>query len=307
MGTSRVTQQLLNTRVLNNLTQQQRAILRLQEQLATGRRVNRPSDDPLAARRALAAQNEIAKNEQYVSNITTARPGLIETETAMRTVVDALQRANELTLQGASSTNSQVQRDQIASEINQVLESMLSQANHITNDRFIFGGTRTGSEPFVATRAGNGEISSVDYVGDNEAIQLEISDGVRVDVNETGQRVFGQTIPGTEDIFQVLIDTRDNLRAGDLNALQERLGEIDRAQDQVLVAVARVGAVQNRMDKTEENLYTISVQLEQVISENVEADLATVIVELNAQTNAFQASLNAGARVIQPSLLDFVR
>lgn len=307
MGTARVTQQLLTGRVLHNLNTQQRAILRLQEQLATGRRVNAPSDDPLASRRALAAQTEIAKNAQYISNISTARPGLIETETALRTVVDGLQRSNELTLQGASGTNSQVQRDQIASEINQILESMLAQSNHITNDRYIFGGARTGEAPFVAARDGSGEITSVAYIGDDASIQLEISDGVRVNINESGQRTFLPSIPGTEDIFQTLINIRENLRGGDLNGLQARLGELDRAQDQVLVAVARIGAVQNRMDTTEANLYTISGQLEQVLSDNLDADFAEVMIELNAQSNAFQASLNAGARVIQPSLLDFIR
>jgi flagellar hook-associated protein 3 FlgL len=307
MGTARVTQQLLVTRVLNNLTQQQRSILRLQEQLATGRRINNPSDDPLVARRALRAQAGISRNAQYISNLSTSRPGLVETETALRTVIDVLQRTMELTLQGASGTNSQVQRDQIASEVNQILESVLVQSNHVTNDRYIFGGHRTGTEPFVPTRGAAGEISAVSYQGDNNFIQLEIGDGVRLDVNETGQRAFQQTIPGSEDIFQMLIAIRDNLRSGDVNGLQTRLSELDRSQDQILVSVARIGAVQNRLDATEANLRTISIQLEQVLSDNLDADFAEVIVELNAQSNAFQASLNAGARVIQPSLLDFIR
>ncbi|MBI2433656.1 MAG: flagellar hook-associated protein FlgL [Candidatus Hydrogenedentes bacterium] len=306
MGSVRITQQLLVSRVLNNLNDQQRRILALQDQLSTGQRVNQPSDDPLAARRAIAAQAEIAKNEQYLTNISNAGPGLTETETALLTVVDILQRANELALQGASGAIDSEQRDQIATEINQLLESMLVQGNQTANGRYLFGGSRTLDAPFVATRDGSGEITAVAYEGNDTKVSIEISEGVRVEVNETGEDVFTQTISGTVDIFQTLIDSRDNLRADDLDALQTRLAELDLAQDQVLVAVSRVGAVQNRLDDTEANLSTISVQLEQVISDNIDADLAEVIVELNAQSNAFQASLSAAARVIQPSLLQFL-
>jgi len=307
MGTIRVTQRMLVNRVLNNLNYQSRRILQLQEQLSTGQRVNRPSDDPLAARRAVNAQTEVTKNDQYQTNISTVGPQLSESETSLMTVVDLIQRANELTLQGASDTNGQTQRDEIAIEINQVLEAVLVQSNHVTNGRFVFGGTRTLNQPFTVTRDANGEITSVTYEGNDEHFEIEISEGVRVIVNETGEDVFLQTSPATTDIFQTLIDIRDNLRAGDVNALTTRLEELGRAQDQLLVAGARLGAVQNRIERVDSNLQDITLQMEQVISDNIDADFADVILNLNAQSNAFQASLNAGARVIQPSLLDFLQ
>lgn len=306
MASIRVTQQILINRALNNLSDQSRRIMNLQEQLATGLAVNRPSDNPLAMRRAINARAEITKNEQYLTNITSISPYQSETESTIMTVVNIVHRANELVLQGASDTNAQTQRDQIAIEINQLLESTLNQSNHITNGRYIFGGTRTQAPPFVAARNADGEITAVTYEGNNERISVEVSDRVRIPVNETGSDVFLQTIPGTTDLFQTLIDLRENLRAGNTNALTNQMTELNKALDQLIIATTRVGAIQNRFEQIDANLRDISQQLELVYSDSIDADFAEVIIQLNAQTNAFQAALTAAARVIQPSLLDYI-
>ncbi len=307
MGAVRTTQRLLIDRVLSDLSLQQREILRLQEQLSTGQKVNRPSDDSLATRRAVSARSEIARNEQYITNISSAGPLSLETESALRTTIDVIQRVRELTLQGASGTNAQLQRDEIAIEIDQLLEGLLVEGNKVSNGRFVFGGTVTLSEPFEATRGGDGRISSVDYVGNDEIFSIEIQDGVRVAANEPGSSVFIDAGAGGSDIFQVFIDIRDNLEAGNVGALETRLDELSDAQDQILVATARIGATQNRLERVQSNLEDINQQLLEVIADNIDADFGETIVELNAQNNSLQASLNASARVIQPSLLAFLQ
>lgn len=306
MGAVRTTQRLLINRVLNDLSIQQRRILKLQEELSTGQVVNRPSDDSLATRRAIDARAEIAKNEQYITNISNLVPGLIETDSSLQTTIDVIQRAQELTLQGASGTNGDLQREEIAIEVNQLLEALLVESNRESNGRFIFGGTVTQTKPFVETRDANGEISAITNVGNSEIRNIEIQEGIRVAGNEPGSLVFTSAGTSGADIFQTLIDIRDNLRAGDLNALQTRLTELGTAQDQVLISTARVGATQNRVERVEANLEDINLQLLEVIADNIDADFAETIVELNAQSNALQASLDASARVIQPSLLNFL-
>lgn len=307
MGAIRVTQRILVDRVMQNITDQQRKILELQTQLATGLRVNNLSDDPLAARRAVNAQTEIRKNDQYLVNISTTSSSLVETETSILSTVDLVQRVRELALQGNNSTNQQPQRDQIANEIDQLIESLLVEGNHITNGRYIFGGTRTNNPPFVATRGANGDIASVAYQGNNERFQIEISDGVRVNGNEPGSALFTAAQPGSVDIFQVFLDLRDNLRSGNVGALEGGLTDLNTAEDQLLLSTSRVGALQNRFEKVDANLRDITIQLRQVISDNIDADFAEVTLNLNAQSNAFQAALSAGARVIQPSLLSFIQ
>lgn len=306
MGAVRTTQRLLIDRVLNNLTLQQRRVLVLQEQLATGQLVNRPSDDTLATRRAVSARTEVTKNEQYLTNISSLGPGLRETETSLTTIVDVVQRTRELTLQGATGTNDQLQRDQLAIEINQLLESTLVESNHVSNGRFIFGGTVTKSAPFVPIRDANNDITSVDYAGNDQTFRLEIQDGIQVDANEPGSRVFTAAGVRGADLFQTLIDIRDNLRSGNSGGLQTGLDELSSAQEQLLISVARVGSIQNRVEQVDSNLQDINLQLLRVISDNIDADYAQTLLELNAQSNSLEASLNAGARVIQPSLLNFL-
>jgi len=307
MGAVRTTQRLLIDRVLNDLARQQRRILGLQEQLSTGRKVNRPSDNSLATRRAVSAQSEISRNEQYLTNISTARPGLSETEATVMTSVDIIQRARELTLQGATGTNSQLQREQIAIEVDQLIESLLAGANRVSNERYIFGGTVTKTAPFEAARDANGRIAGVNYLGNNQTFSIEIQDGITVAANEPGSTVFTAAGAGGADIFQTLIDIRENLLAGDPGALATRLDELSNAQDQLLISLARLGSVQNRIERVDVNLQDINLRLLEVLADNIDADFAETIVELNAQTNALQASLDASARVIQPSLLNFLQ
>jgi flagellar hook-associated protein 3 FlgL len=286
------------------LQDQNRTLLGIQEQLSTGRRIVHLSDDPLNARIAVATRTTIGKNEQFIRNISATGPQLLETASNIQGMGDVLQRIRELTLQGANGTNSQDDLNAIAAEVDQLLEHVLNVSNHETNGRHIFGGTRTDAKPFVETRNAAGTITSVAYVGNSEFIEIAVSDGVDVTINEPGDRVF----QGSVDIHQLLIDIRDNLQSGDQASLQTtRLAEIDLADEQLLSALSRVGAVDNRLDRISNSTLDFNVQLEETLSEAVDADFAEVIVNLNSQSNAYQAALNATARVIQPSLLDFIR
>ena len=304
MGAFRVTQGMMVTRSLNDLNFQTRRLLQLQERLSTGLKVNNPSDDPLAARRAVNIRGVISKQEQYLNNVSSTGQQLLESTTSLQTAISALQRVRDLTLQGANGTNSQVQMNQIAIEVNQLLESVFVEANHQTNGRYVFGGTRTLTAPFVATRDANNQITSATYAGNDENIEVAVTDGISVKINETGQRAF----LSTQDIIKTLIDVRDNLLAGDKTSLQtERLTELVDAQNQLLISVAALGATQNRMDSLTFNGEAYVQQLRVALSDSIDADYAETVVNLNAQTNAYQAALNSTARVIQPTLLDFLR
>lgn len=303
MGSMRVTQGMMITRSLNDLNRITRRLFALQEELATGQKVNSPSDDPLAARRAVSIQTQIGINQQYITNISTASPQLTESSSSIQTVISILQRVNELTIEGANGTLSQTQLDQIAVEVDQLLENVLTEANHETNGRYIFAGTRTLSTPFVATRDGNGRITAVTYNGNDETIEIQAAAGALVQINESGVNAF----QSDQDVFQLLIDIRDNLYAGDQAALQgQRLAELKTALEQLLASLAKLGAVENRLDRMTINLEDNVTELQDTLSDNIDADYAQTVLNLNAQTNAYTAALNATARVIQPSLLDFI-
>ena len=145
MSYSRVTQQLLTNRAISDLQNQTRELIALQRQLSTGQRINAPSDDPIDARRAIDTRTQIQKTTQHVDNIAMATTTLDETSSIVGQIQQAVGRAYELTLQASNDTNTDEQLSYIAEEINQILETVLTNANHQTNDRYIFGGTRTSS------------------------------------------------------------------------------------------------------------------------------------------------------------------
>jgi flagellar hook-associated protein 3 FlgL len=154
------------------------------------------------------------------------------------------------------------------------------------------------------TRDVNGDITAVTYQGNSERIPVTIGDGAQVFSNEPGSTVF----QSAQDAFQTLIDIRNNMLAGDRTSLQnQRLAELDTIRIQLGQAQARIGSTQNRLTDAEAELEDFDVQLRQLLSDSIDADLAEVVINLNAQSNAFQAALQAAADVIQPSLLDFLR
>ena len=303
MGTLRVTQQVITTRVLDSLQQQQRDLLGLQEQLASGQRILTPSDDPIDARRAINTRAAIASNDQYLRNISTSISFLSVTETALMTVNENLQRARELVLQGASGTYAQDQLDSLAEEINEVLESLLDTGNQQFAGRYVFSGTRTETIPFQATRGADGEVTAVTYAGNSGEIELATGRGSVIAINEPGDQAFQDS----QDIFQLLIDIRDHLRAGDQTSLGDAdLLGLDDGVQQTNQAIARVGATQNRVSRSEFSLEDFGIALDEQLSDSIDADFAEIIVSLNAQSNAYQAALDAASRVITPSLLDFI-
>lgn len=299
----RVTQGLLVQRSLNNLNQQLRRISVLQERLATGRRVNRPSDDPIDARRAMNLRMLISKNEQFQANISDSNPQLQESASTLMTVVDVILRAMELTTQGANETVGQAQLDAIALEVDELLEAAVAAANHRTNNRSIFAGTQTLADAYDVTRVA-GQITAVTYAGNAQTIEINISEGIRTKINVTGTDAFQSNV----DIFAMLIGIRDDLLAGDQASLRNvRLAELETGREQTLTAVAQIGAIQNRLDRVINGLQDFNIDFQELLSIKIDADFAETVLGLTVAETALNAALSATARVLQPSLLDFIR
>lgn len=302
MVPARITPTLMAERSLNDINAQLARISKLQEQLSSGLRVNRPSDDPIDARRAINIRTLLQRNDQFISNIDDVEPQVDETASALLGVVDVLQRAIELTTQGANGTNSQAQLDALALEIDALLETVFTTANSQTNGRSIFAGTATLNPAFSATRVG-GEITAVTYDGNNNLFSVDISEGASINVNIPGSQAFQDTV----DVFAVLIGIRDSMRAGDQADLSAvRLDQLQESLDQTLFGVARVGAVQNRLERISNNLQDTDLSLQELLSDKINADFAETVLNLNVAQNSYEAALSATGRILQVSLLDYI-
>lgn len=302
MATSRITPSLMADRSLNDINKQLARISKLQEQLSSGLRVNRPSDDPIDARRAINVRTLLQRNEQFIGNIDDVQPQVDETASALQGIVDVIQRAIELTTQGANGTNSQAQLDALALEIDALLETVFTTSNAQTNGRSIFAGTATLNPAFSATRVA-GEITAVTYDGNTDLFSVGISEGASINVNIPGSTAF----QGSIDVFAVLIGIRDSMRAGNQADLSNvRLDQLQESLDQTLFGLARAGAVQNRLDRVSNNLQDTNLSLEALLSDKINADYAETVINLNVAQNSYQAALSAAGRILQTSLLDYI-
>lgn len=300
MGT-RITSRILFNNSTANLQDIQQDLAALQERLATGRRVNRPSDDPLATRRAIGYRSHIRRSDHFLTAIRDSKIFVEAADSTLDTVTNDVRRVYTLLLQAANTTVSDTQREAIAAEVNEILKGVLDLSNTTSGGRQLFSGSRTLTNAFEATTAGD-EITSVQYMGTNREMQVQIDEGSFVKINQPGDKVFSDQT----DIFQWLIDARDNLRTGTLADLDQRIGEFDGVQSQILIARAFYGTTSNRLVFNQERIEDNQIALKDVLSETEDADFAETMTEINLKEVALNAALSASARIVQPSLLDFI-
>jgi flagellar hook-associated protein 3 FlgL len=208
----RISNDTLRSAFLAALDAAQRRVLDTQEKVSTGKRVNSPSDDPVAAAQVAHLDASLSRLDQYQSNTTFARNQLGLEEETLKNVIDNLQRIRELTLQANNSTASDGDRRTIAAEIRQYRDELLTLANTTDVDgRHLFGGYNEAATPFTATASGN-----VVYNGDQGQRTLQISDSRFVAINDSGADVF-QRIPEGNGTFVLGVNT-GNTGTGTLGA-----------------------------------------------------------------------------------------
>ena len=275
----------------------------LQEQLATGKQISRPSDDPGGAVAALTYRADIRRTDQYTRNAQNGMDWLGTADSTLTGMLAQIRRARDLTLQGSNASMSPDERTALAAEVDTLRDGLIGMANTKYLDRPIFGGTVSNPSGTTVAYDPNGN-----YLGDNGQVNRNIAPGVQVTVNVNGPQVFGT---GATNLFNVLGQISQDLRAGtpaSVNSLtQTDLGNLDSALKQVQNTLAVVGARSDRV-QTMKNLHdTAIVNLKSGLSEVEDADLPKTITDLQLQQVSYQAALAATAKVIQPSLVEFLR
>lgn len=187
----RVSTVMMFERSVSSMNRQQSAFMQVGEQIASGKRVVRPSDDPQAASRAVGVSQSLASNAQQSDSRITARNSLSQEESVLNSVSDSLTRAKELMIQAGNGTLSDADRQSMATELRGVYEALLGQANSTDgNGSYLFGGYQDGAEPFVKDAAG-----AVQYAGSDQVRQQKVDSSRLMEVGNTGRDVF-QTVAG---------------------------------------------------------------------------------------------------------------
>lgn len=307
----RITQRTVSSTMLGGLQTNLGKMQKIQEQLSTGRQVNRPSDSPVKTVEALQFRSNMKRAEQYVSN---AEDGLARLGTADAALTDGLDmagRARVLVLQGLDDANNTEGRAALAAEIKALRDGLVGVANTRYLDRPLFAGNKLTPDAFDRTTGQY--VGETRLPGDRAAVGQvlrSVGPGTDVQVNVLGSSVFGDN--GSDDqLFAVLDEIAAALVDADPAArhatLDGGLVKLDRAVDRVVSALGEIGARANRLATVKGTAEADLDNLTNSLSEVESADLPKTIVELQMQEVAYKAALGATARVIQPSLLDFLR
>jgi flagellar hook-associated protein 3 FlgL len=292
----RVTERSVATNTLANLQVNLQKNQDLQNQLSSGKLITKASDSPGGAVIAMQTRSDMATLNQYSRNGDDGMGWLNQADTALTSASTQLNRARELVLTGLSSgSSSSVQaREAIALEVDNIRGSMIDLANTTYLDRPIFGGTTSGSVAYDDTGL---------YKGDNGEVNRAIGGNATVRVDTSGDTVFGA---GTGNVFNLLERIADDLRHNP-SALNTDLADVDTAQKRVQTGLSGVGSRYNQISQMQQAAENRVLDLRSQLSDVEDIDLPKTITELSLQQTAYQAALAATAKVIQPSLVDFLR
>lgn len=294
----RITEQ---SRLTNHVTYLQYAeseFNRVQQQLSTGKRVQRPSDDPQGTSISMGYRRDITFEEQMRRNIEGGVAFMNATESALSSATEVIHSARELAVQGANGTNSQSGRDAMAIQVDQLLQQMVQIANSNFSGAYLFAGNETNKPAFTTTAAG-GSITAVDYDGDHGERKRQISPNDIYAVNLTGDRAFGS-------VFADLIKLRDNLRTGSPD-INDSIGELDKDLDSILAARADIGSRANAFEDFRTRSEAKDTDLQALRANIEDIDVGETIVSLTARQNQLQAALGAIGQTLNMTLLNFLR
>lgn len=295
----RVTQNMMNTQLLRNLNNNMTRMDNLQNQLSTGRRINKPSDDPVGISFSMRYRTELSSNEQYQSNVDAGLSWLSFSDTMMDQAGSVMQRVRELAVAASNGTNPQAALDTMKKEVDQLYEQMVDIGNSQFSGKYVFNGQLTDVKPYSLA---NAETESTD----DSLIEFEVGAGVRIPVNVLGDKIFGYPTD-SDNVFKAIKDFSTALAAGDFPAINASIGVLDSRMNKMLDVRSDIGAKTNRIELVEARLKDISLNVESLQSKTEDADMSIVITNLKTDENVYQASLAAGSKLIQPSLMDFLR
>lgn len=273
----------------------------LQEQLSSGKKIAKPSDDPVVAARGMFYRSSLMENDQYKRNVDEAQSWLDMTDSTMDEVGNVMKRIKEILVYSGDGAISPDDLKTMGSEVQELKNHLGTLANQQINGKYIFAGTDTNKAPFDHTaNSGKG-----DFVSTNSSlINLEVSQNVFVTSNINAQNIFNFP-DNANNMFKVLDNVITELSNG--RGASQFITGLDQQYDKLLAERASLGASVNRVELIADRLKTQDVSITELMSKNEDADMAGVMTDLKMQESVHSAALGSGARIIQPTLLDFLR
>ena len=272
--------------------------LLLTEQLSSGKRINRPSDDPMGSLKVSTLTTEKRSYVQYQRNIDAGNHLLNTSDSVLNEATNTLLRTKELAIQSLNSSLLPSDRNGLADEVASMRESLRALANTKTNNRYIFGGFQSTTAPYDP---------ALGFVGDSNATQYDVGQGHKVKVTTAGGAAFGDGTPGTIDVFNNLLQLEVAIRAGFEVDMQDQLGTLETSVEQVIQTRQGLGIQMGRLQGAQAITDLMQEKIPDALSKIQDTDFAEVVAELKLVETSLEATLATSGRLMSgASLLDFL-
>lgn len=295
----RITPGMTSDNALYNLQKGRTLLNRLQEQIASGSLINRPSDDPITTRQLLDMDSKLDSGEQYLSNITKGNLSLAMTDTALQGMADIIAQAKKTASTITSGSSDQTVRENAASQLEELKKQLVDLGNTQLGDQYIFAGFKNSTPPF--STANN------DYAGTSDELTIEIDRNSPAGITLAGDALLKGTgsyggVDILETLDRIITAIRDNIPAD----IQANAKLLDSSSSQINNARSDVAGRMIRFKSAETMISRNQATLQGIVSDTMGVDYIRAATQLNQQQASFEAALSATAKITQLSLLDYL-
>ena len=328
---TRITNSMLVNNYMNNMQRNLSNMGTIQNQLSTGKTIQRASENPYIAVRTMQLNTEINANKQYNSNIKDTSNWLDTTDTALGQANNIIHRIKELTVKAGNGSYSKDELAAIKDEVVEKIKEFGQVLNTSFDGRFIFGGTKSTSKPVAVDE--NGTISLIDKNGNaidltkihvdgdknkivydqlNASLKTEISSGVTVEYNKTATEILNYTDSSgnSASVIKTLSDLVECLSDASEDAISKLSGklteDITAISSNISKIRSNVGAMQNRMESAQTTNEDQNYNMTSILSETDDIDFAEKTMEYSILQTVYIATLQTSSKVLQNTLLDYV-
>ncbi len=322
----RITNKMINTTYLNNLNSSLSDLTHLNQQVSSGRSYLKASDDPVASLKAYQVRQNLSRISLYQDNISSAQNILTDVESSYAELNSVLTNAVEKIIEGESDNSSADDRAIIAEVLKQYQGEILDIANSKSSSKYVFGGSDMYTVPF-SVENGTLYYHGIDVNSDSssfaeETLYYDTGLGLKTDASGSvisgsafnianpGSSVFGVGVDSdgiTNNIYNLIGDIADKLASNDLTDLGSYVSKLETVKDDVLINYANIGQKTNFLDFLTERLSSNSFNATKQQSSLECVDKAEAILSYNTQNTAYNAALAMGSKLLQYSLLDYLR
>ncbi len=304
----RITDSFRTRSVIEQLNTGRERVTDLQEKLATGKRINRPSDDPLGATTSLRLRSLLESNKQFEDNIIDSISHLETTETALNDVHTILLDIKDIATRGANDAT--IDRDDLASNVDLLLDNMIEVGNTKFQGKYIFGGTKTLTKPYQLNKNERNFPTGdpiVNNYGNMEYVQRQLNENTIIDLNTPGSTIFDKEAQGGVNTFNIINDLRVALESDNSENIRNSIDKLSSALDQSLKAFTEVGLKKQIAIFNQDRFSAQNINVKTKLSSIEDTDFGEAFIQFKTEENALNSALSAGARVISPSLGDYLR